>query len=103
MQLTAIFSPVTISKYWLRNKNGNDKKEKAPINGANSINQFYYKSKDTICQGGKMLYRIDDPRLFVALDDYITDCEPKRDIDYEKLLDFADEKYHREKEDEGNE
>lgn len=46
-----------------------------------------------------MLYRIDDPLLFVALDDYITDCEPKRDIDYEKLLDFADEKYHRESED----
>ena len=45
-----------------------------------------------------MLYRIDSPYLYQAMDDYITDCEPKSDRDYERELEIADERYHRERE-----
>ena len=46
-----------------------------------------------------MLYKIDSPYLLDAIDRYITDCEPIRDKDFERELDVADERYHRERED----
>ena len=46
-----------------------------------------------------MLYKIDSPYLYQALDDYITDCEPIRDRDYEAEIEKADERYHRDRED----
>ena len=46
-----------------------------------------------------MLYTLDSPYLYQAMDDWITDCEPINEIDYEKEFEIADERYHRDRED----
>ena len=75
------------------------KKKKPPNREQIQIINFNYNAKDKFCQGGKMLYKIDSPYLYQAMDDYITDCEPKMDRDFERELEIADERYHRDRED----